>query len=257
MKTIRRPKSRNRAWISTWIVVGVLLAAVVVKFGSSFLLVPFVKAGSLISDAGTATVGVFTSKNSLEAENQQLQNQLAEVQVAVDRDKVLAQENLDLKGLLGRSDKSSTILATVLSKPPMSLYDTLVVDVGSADKVSVGDTVIALGYVPIGTISSVDTHTSTVALFSSSGQKIEVNIGKNIQTFADSQGGGNFLIKLPKDTQVNVGDPISAPGIGAKIFGHVENIESNDNDPFIYVRFGLPVNMSELHFLQIDLTSTS
>jgi hypothetical protein len=62
---------------------------------------------------------------------------------------------------------------------------------------------------------------------------------------------------LPKGTAVAEGDPISAPSIGASIFGHVENIESNENDPFIYVRFNLPVNMNELHFLQIDRTVAS
>ena len=257
MKTIRRPKSRNKAWISTWIVVGLLLLTVLIGYSGSFVAPPFMRIGSFIHGVGAAAVGVFYSKNSVEAENQQLKDQLAQVQVDIDRDKLLLQENEDLKSLLGRHSKNASILATVLSKPPMSLYDTLVVDVGSSDQVSEGDTVLALGFVPVGTVNAVYAHTSTVQLFSSSGQKVDVRIGKNIQTTAEAQGGGNFLIKLPKGSVVAEGDPISALGIGAEIFGHVENIETTENDPFIYVRFSLPVNMSELHFLQIDRTTTS
>jgi cell shape-determining protein MreC len=252
MKTIRRPKSRNRVWISTWIVVGILLVAAIIKYGAPFISVPSMKVGSFIHDASVATVGIFASKNSIEIENQKLKNQLTEVQVAIDRDKLLIQENSDLKELLGRHDKNPSILATVLAKPPMSLYDTVVVDVGTSDNVAVGDKVFAFGFVPIGTVSTTFPHTSTISLFSSSGQKVEVSISKNVQTSAEAQGGGNFLIKLPKGTAVAQGDPISAPGIGTQIFGHVDNIETNENDPFIYVRFVLPVNMSELHFLQID-----
>ena len=257
MKTIRRPKSRNRLWISTWIVVGILIIIALIKYGGPSVAEPFMKGGTFMRDFGAGAVGVFTSKSSIETENQQLKDQIAQDQVAIDRDKLLVQENSDLKDLLGRHSNSSSILATVLSKPPMSLYDTVVVDVGSSDKVSVGDTVLALGSVPIGVVSTINTHTSVIKLYSSSGQKVDVRIGKNIQASAEAQSGGNFLIKLPKDSSVAIGDPISAPGIGVSVFGHVENIESNDNDPFIYVRFTLPVNMSELHFLQIDRTIVS
>jgi len=254
MKMIHRPRSRNKLWISAWIVVGVLLLAAVFKYGASFVAAPFMRVGTSISQVGGAAVGVFSSKNSIEVENQNLKDKLAEVQVDIDRDKLLTQENSELKDLLGRHSKNISILATVLAKPPMSLYDTVVLDVGSSDSVTVGDTVLALGLVPIGIVSKVYSHLSTVQLFSSSGQKVEVQIGKNVQTFAEAQGGGNFLIKLPKGTIVAEGDPISAPGIGAEIFGHVENIDTNENDPFVYVRFSLPVNISELNFLQIDRT---
>lgn len=254
---IRRPKSRNKIFISAWFVVGILLAAIVIKYGAPFFATPFIRIGSTVHETGAAVVGAFTSKKTIEIENQELKKQLTEVQVYIDRDKLLVQENSELKELLGRHSENNSILATVLSKPPISLYDTLVVDVGSRDKVEVGNTVFAFGVVPIGVVDTVFSHTATVKLFSSSGQKVEVRVGKHTQTFAEAQGGGNFIIKLPKGTVVAEGDPVSAPGIGAEIFGHVENIEINENDPFIYVRFSLPVNINELHFLQINRTTAS
>jgi rod shape-determining protein MreC len=255
MKTIHRPKFRNKIWISAWIVVGILLVAVVIKCGGSFIAAPFLKVGVSVQKVGAAAVGALASKGSIETENQNLKDQLAQLQAAMDRDKLLVQENSELKDLLGRHSKSASILAAVLAKPPMSLYDTVVVDVGSSNHITVGDTALAFGLVPIGVVSTVGPLTSIISLFSSSGQKVEVRIGKGLQTFAEAQGGGSFLIKLPKGSAVATGDPIFAPGIGAEIFGHVENIEMNENDPFMYIRFVLPVNMSELHFLQIDRTA--
>lgn len=257
MKTIRRPKSRNKVWISAWIVAVVLLVAVIINFSGSFAAVPLMKIGASVRNLGAAVGGAFASKNFIETENEQLKDKLTQVQAAIDRDKLLIQENLELKELLGRHNKNSSILATVLSKPPMSLYDTLVVDVGSADNVSVGDNVLALGFVPVGVVSVVHSRTSVVSLFSSAGQKIEVRVGKDTQVFAEAQSGGNFLIKLPKGTAVAKGDPIFSSGIGAEIFGHAESIDANENEPFIYVRFSLPVNMSELRFLQVDRTALS
>jgi len=42
----------------------------------------------------------------------------------------LLQENNDLKDLLGRPNTQNAIVSVVLSKPPFSAYDTLIVDAG-------------------------------------------------------------------------------------------------------------------------------
>ena len=257
---IRNPRSKNKKTLSILFAVGIFLVIVLLRYfaptftGNIAMVIasPVMKSSDYAGAVGASVLDIFTSKHSLQTENTDLKNQLAELQVAQDRDKLLVQENADLKELLGRHSSNTSILASVISKPPLSLYDTIVVDVGAAEKVSVGDKVLALGTVPIGTIHAVYAHTSIAQLFSSVGERINVKIGKNIQTTAEAQGGGSFIIKLPKDTAVAVGDPIAAPGIGADIFGTVETIETNENDPFIYVRFCLPVNMSELNFVQID-----
>jgi len=256
----RNPKSKNKKIFAGLVVVGVFVIIILLRYFAPtfvgnvtmFVATPIIKSGDITSSVGSAVIDLFTSKYKLQTENADLKNQIAELQVAQDRDKLLTQENTDLKTLLGRHSSNASVLASVISKPPLSLYDTIVVDVGSADKVAVGDKVIALGNVPIGSVHAVYAHTSIVELYSSSGQKVDVRIGKNIQTSAEAQGGGSFIIKLPKGTAVAVGDPIVAPGIEANIFGAVETIETNDNDPFIYVRFSLPVNMQELNFVQID-----
>lgn len=259
-----RHKSKNKKWLSVVVAVGFFVVIILIRFLAPnfignvalFVATPLMKSGNYVSSAGLSVLDVFSSKHRLQIENDQLKMELMQLQVMQDRNKLLTQENTELKELLGRHSKNISILATVIAKPPLSLYDTIVVDVGSASKISVGDKVLALGVVPIGVVHAVYAHTSIIKLFSSSGERVNVRIGKNIQATAEAQGGGNFMIKLPKGSVVSEGDPIAAPGIDADIFGSVENIETNDNDPFVYVRFGLPVNMTELNFVQIDRASS-
>ena len=46
------------------------------------------------------------------------------------------------------------ILSAILSKPNQSPYDTLIIDVGTQEGLKTGDTVFALGNVPIGRIDT-------------------------------------------------------------------------------------------------------
>ncbi len=258
------PKSKSKKILPVFSAIGIFFVVILFRFFAPtftgnfaiFIATPFMKSGNYVGSASASVLSIFTSKHTLQVENNQLKDQLNQLQIDTNRDKLLEQENTDLKELLGRHSKNSSILAAVISKPPFSLYDTVVVDVGASDKVSVGDKVLAIGVIPIGVINAVYAHTSIIKLFSSAGEQINIKIGKNIQTTAQAQGGGNFLIKLPKGTTINQSDPIAAPGIDADIFGSVQNIETNDNDPFIYVRFALPVNMTELNFVQIDRANT-
>jgi hypothetical protein len=129
----------------------------------------------------------------------------------------LAAENTELKNLLGRPASQNSVLADVLSKPPFSLYDTLIVDAGSEEGIQTGDQVYALASavvvvasstasatttsasvpaasstatstsatsvsnpqieIPIGLVAEVYGGTSVVSLFSSPGQKYTVSIG--------------------------------------------------------------------------------
>ena len=68
---------------------------------------------------------------------------------------------------------------------------------------TVGEQVFAGSSLPIGTVSDVYSNSSRVTLYSSSGQKVNVLVGKNnIKAEALGQGGGNFVIKIPRGTPI-------------------------------------------------------
>ena len=208
----------------------------------------------------------FTSKSSLLSENENLKSQILESQAdRANYSSVLA-ENISLKEILGRKDeKAKMILSAILSKPNQSPYDTLVIDVGANQGIGVGDTIFALGNIPIGRVSDVYPSSSKVILFSNSGEKIQVEFGKparNASGIADAgggisldligRGGGNFEMVMPRDLTLVKGDQVVLPGIKPYVVGIVETIISDPRDPFIKAILTSPVNIQELKFVEVE-----
>ena len=102
----------------------------------------------------------FRFKSSLIKENELLKSELAEKEsFLADYASVLA-ENIKIKSLLGRTNTESTILGTILVKPNRSVYDTLILDIGSDDGVRVDTKVYVDGIIYVGDITSVTDKTA-------------------------------------------------------------------------------------------------
>jgi len=200
-----------------------------------------------------SNIEVFRSKKSLIEENNNL---LAEIESS--RKDLLfldlaKKENETLKDLLNRKKlKDNLILASVLVKPGFSPYDTLIVDAGKNDNISVGELVMAGASVFIGEVAEVYDSSSKIKLYSSPGEKINVLVGpNNILKEAQGIGDGNFKIEVPKEVGVKVGDSVVIPSINTNVFGIVEKVESKETDSFQTVLFKNPVNIHELKFVEV------
>lgn len=162
-----------------------------------------------------------------------------------------------LKELLGREtfNIKDAVLGAVLARPNVSPYDTFVIDIGKSSGIQKDDNVFVQGNVFIGKIDEVNKNTSTVILFSSPGQITQVSIGlQNISANAKGRGGGNFIVELPRGTEVEKGDIVTMLGIDIKLFAVVEEIESNPSDPFITILFKNPINMNDVKWVQVVKT---
>jgi cell shape-determining protein MreC len=221
---------------------------------------PFLVVGNNFSLKINDFSGFFSSKNSLYLENQNLKYKITEQNIRMSDRDTLAQENMDLKYILERKNpKTPMILSAILSKPNISPYDTLVIDVGEKDNIKVGDTVFAFGSVPIGRIAQTYSKSSKVVLFSNSGEKTEVVVSRkslpapavNIFLEALGRGGGNFEIILPRDFTLVKGDELILPGITPHVLGVVESIISDPRDPFVKALLVSPVNVQDLKFVEV------
>jgi rod shape-determining protein MreC len=192
------------------------------------------------------------SKLSLIQENNDLKKQIADNSEQQSLFNLIKNENNDLKSLLNRKNESKDVLATVLLKPYFSPFDTLIIDQGSTEGISVGDK-IKSGNTYIGYISEVYGNSSKAILYSSYGEKVKVLIGKNnIEKEAVGRGGGNFSIEVPRETDVKEGDPIIIPSISPNIFGVVEKIDYKENDATENILFKNDVNINELKWVLIE-----
>lgn len=205
-----------------------------------------------LQDTGRGVYAFFTEKPTLlhQIELLRRENEGLRIQLLIANEQ--ARENEMLLKLGGRTSEETYTIAAVLSRPPVSAYDTIIIDVGSSNGVEKGDIVAVGGGVTIGLVSDVAVHRSTVTLFSTPGHETQVLIGENrIAVPARGLGGGNFEIRVPKDELVEKGDSVLLPGINPKIFGVVQQIVTTTSDPFVIVYLTLPVNLYLLRFVSV------
>jgi len=198
-------------------------------------------------------IEILNSKENLLKYNSLLREQIIEKNEKLILFDVLKKENEELKNILNRNKTNQKfLLGTVLVKPFLSAYDTLIVDVGSSDGVKINDQVLTEGSIFIGYISEVYDKTSKITLYSSYGEKAKILIGSsNIEKEAIGLGGGNFKVEIPRGIEVKEGDPVIIPSISTNVFGTVDKIEFKESDSFQTVLFKSPVNIAELKWVEI------
>ena len=146
-------------------------------------------------------------------------------------------------------------MARVLTRPNQSPTGALIVDLGSANTVMPlrpGDLAVSEN-AAIGEISAVYDRTAKIELYSSWGKKIEALIGPDrITAEARGRGGGNYLVSLPRDLALKVGDPVFVSRAGAEYgLGEVRVIMRDPSDAFQEILFRSPVNLELLSWLEI------
>ncbi len=205
----------------------------------------FVRLGQLVS-----------SKYSLVKENKRLRDEIMSRDSSTLLLDALRKENESLKNALGRTGKGDDVLGVILSRPPVSPYDTLIIDIGSDDGVKVGNKVYTDGDTVIGDIVEVYGNHSKVSLYSTPGRISPIIIGAtNVETQAVGRGGGDFAAKLPVEIDVKEGDVIVMPQIRPHAFGVVEKIIVDSSDSLQTILFKMPANIHEFRFVQVDKAS--
>lgn len=209
-----------------------------------------------------AAAPVVALRNTLGAtENEELRQQLLALQASLADRALLYQENLELKARLGRTDiEAPRLLAAVLQGPPGMPYDTLLLDVGTDNGVTVGDYVAAGGTTLIGTVTEVHAQTARVGLFSAPGQEHQAllypagsapaALGGTVPLALEGQGGGSLRTQLPAGAKVRVGDYAVVPGL-LGFTATVSHVELEEGESLMTVYFGLGANPQGLRFVEV------
>lgn len=242
---------------------GVVILLLFIFFGASIfntsasfsntVFKPVITLGNNIRDNFNNMNFYFQSKKALTKENENLKIELENQSLKILELEYLEEENIRLKSILDKIPKSGDfVLSTIISKPNQSLYDTLVIDKGRDEEVSVGDLVFANGNIPIGKISEVFDTSSKVTLFSTSREKTDVVIGSTgLYMQAIGRGGGNFEIILPRDFVLEKGTKITIPSMDYALLGQVATIVSDPRDSYQKALVVSPINIQQLKFVQV------
>lgn len=220
---------------------------------------PFWNGQRFIFDSLHDAFALFRAKQALTEETKRLSAELAQANALLLDRGILFGENRMLKEQFNRFDGTEKrLIGTVLSTPPRSVYDTMVIDVGEVNGVGQGDSVLS-GASVLGTVQKVYTRTSIISFFSTSGRKTPVSIlhdGEMIPIEATGEGGGAFSASLPKEVSISEGDPVVMPGLNPLFFAFVEAIEGDTTDSFQRIRFKNPISIQSIRFLEIQKKTT-
>ncbi|MBU2220496.1 rod shape-determining protein MreC [Patescibacteria group bacterium] len=230
-------RKRNSLIGNSWIgpaslsVVGIALLFLILRTVApgaiAALSTPFWKTGSALS-ANVHTAGTFfgnaahlaKERDRLLAENATLRTEQIGLQAKVQ----------DLTKLVGsRTEFADEILATVLVRPPVSPYDTFVLDQGSNAGVAPSMRVLGPSGVPLGTVESVTKNSSRVLLYSAPGRETASWVGEErLALILVGRGSGAFTATAAREAGVIEGDFVY---IGGASFAPIGVVVSVANDP--------------------------
>lgn len=249
-----RKKSRKFFWFVLIILIIFAYPKISNLFSGVFksTLTPFWNSENGLEEKSPNFLGFFLTKGKLISTNEQLKKDLSEAEMMLVDRNLLLKENLELKEIMGRLVTNDMVLASVLAKPNASLYDTAIIDAGNNLGIKVGDKVFVSGNILVGEIADVSKNNSKVKFYSSFKEQVSVMVGLyNIEATAVGRGAGNFEIKLPRDTDIKVDDPIFIAGTESRVLGNVAEIIFDPKDPFQLILVKSPVNLFELKWVQV------
>lgn len=211
---------------------------------------PVLNSKNFVVDLSGNFLNYFASKQEqanqisrLEEENKKLKLELLTLDI-------LKNENRELRDILRlEQEEQDFYFAEVLIKPPFSPYDTFVIEIGQ-NNVSIGNKIF-FDNVLLGEIIEVYKNTAVVKLYSSSDKKIPVLINDKIEAEALGQGAYNFLIILPKSTEIEIGAKVTTLE-GNYVLGVVQNHKPSEANTFSDILISYPVNPNSIDVVKIQ-----
>jgi cell shape-determining protein MreC len=260
MKTIFRPNIKFRKKKRKFILSGALVALILIilifpafsfRFigrSALYVLSPFLKTKTELDKWWGGVKADFAEKKALQEDNDALREKIMELEVKISLDEAVSKENEMLRTAFSAGERNKFLLAFVISRPPFTPYDTIIIDSGSANGVKEGMQVSAFGNVLIGYVTDVFDNMSKIKLSSSFGEETNVFLESLwVPAIAVGKGGENFEITLPRAINVNIGERILTLGRQPMLVGIVERIERQETDPFQKILFRLPINLQYLN----------
>ncbi len=215
----------------------------------------------------TVATPLFYAGNTLTASVQDVTSSFGNVRTLVhERTRLLVQNDAltrengtlrarvqDLTALIGTTTPHVGVVTNILTRPPESPYDTLVLGAGSHTSVAVGDYVLVQGGTPIGTIVNVYNNFSRALLFSSPLATTTAWLGtKRIPLTLVGEGSGAFRARIPRQEKVAIGDKVFIPGPSSMhLIGTIAHIYNDPTATMVTLRIRPLVNIFSLTTVEV------
>jgi cell shape-determining protein MreC len=245
-----RRKNKKFTIVLSFIVFIIVLFSVInivwPQGSARFIFAPMYKVREIVLYPFSSFTTSFKNKNDLENRIKELEEENAKLKISSIAQSFVSKQIEDYNLELEKNNQG--MISKVLNRPPYSPYDTLLILKGGQN-IEVGDLAFIRG-VYIGDVESSDVYTAVVKLRSSSGQKTLIRIS-DIEIEAEGKGGGQFTVKIPKDSEIKTGDAVMAPLLNYSLLGSVGQVVEDPLATFKTVYFSVPVSFQDMNFVSI------
>lgn len=248
---LRRPNSRKAVIL---LILFVVLAGLFSFLDTAIVsaLSPIWKAENFVSRSVRISMESWRSKQALIRENASLEERITSLELEAATLALSLEREEALFALLGRETQRQGVIAAVLTRPPQSPYDLIVIDAGARDTIALGATVSLPEGPILGVVSDLFETSAKVKLFTTAGEKTEAVLERhNIPVMLEGRGGGNFRIIVSRETEVQVGDRIISPDLSYSLMAVVEEIEVEATDSFKEVLAKSPANIFTVRLVSV------
>lgn len=219
----------------------------------SKIIIPISRISKSIKKNISLGLQLFEPKSSLISENKSLKENVAELKSKIFDSEMILNDNAVFREKLGFISVDY-ILANVLLMPPMMPFDTILIDKGAFDNVSVGATVLVSEKTALGYVEEVYKNSSRIRMYSSSEVKTSAVFLKD-GTLVELMGlgGGNFLLETPIGFDIEEGDFFLIPGADRLVLARVGSVIRKESSTFTSVLLKIPVRVSANSTLKIQV----
>jgi len=211
---------------------------------------PVWKAENVIMQSLRNGVAFFSSQKALTRENTVLKMKLSSLETEILSLSNEREQKNRLLELMGRKLGPNMIAAAVLTHPPQTPYDTIIIDAGSDESITLGSEVFLPEGPILGTVSEVFSRKARVKLFSTNKEETSAVLeGGDVPVILIGIGGGNFKLTVPRDIKVEKGEKILSNSITPQLLAVVEEISSRSTDSFREVLARGPANIFVIRYV--------
>lgn len=162
-------------------------------------------------------------------------------------------QDFELLRAMREGTAKDRIVASALSIPNESPYDTVVIDKGTWEGIQEGALVFSETGMPLGTVVEVRNRTAVVMLFTSPGTRSLVySPRERVFARATGMGGGSLIVLMPHGSTVAQNDVFILPTISGELIGTVSRTWTDPTEPGVLAAVTSSSSIRSLRFVSVD-----
>lgn len=256
MNYLQRNRNHNRYGQKLLGLLGIFLVLFLfLKLTAGFwlgVLTPVWQAENALSRYLRSVSEYWKTRTTLAEENISLRERVSSLELENATLSLELESGRKIYDLLGRERREGEILATVLTRPPQSPYDLIVIDAGEREGISTGAQVFMPEGVMLGRVYETNSSSAKIRLLSTFGEKFEAVLERdNSPVILEGRGAGNFRMKISREILVEKGDRIVTADLGYHLIAIVEEVRVEATDSFQEVLARFPGNIFNLRLVSV------